>query len=70
MDLQDLQQRYEELLAARYSGALTVRAGEQWVTYRSDAELRAALQDLQQRIEQLQGRRRMQRCRAWCAKGL
>lgn len=69
-ELDALTAQRDALRAARYSGALSVRAGEQQVTYRSDAELRAALAELEARIEALQGRRPLRRVRAWCAKGL
>ncbi|MEW5890352.1 MAG: hypothetical protein AB1768_15225 [Pseudomonadota bacterium] len=70
MDLQTLKRLRDELLSARMSGVLTVKAGEQQVTYRSDAELCAALADLEARIAAAEGRPAVRRVRAWCAKGL
>ncbi|MCX8016973.1 MAG: hypothetical protein N2690_03575 [Rhodocyclaceae bacterium] len=70
MELEELLRLRDELLAARYAGVLSVRAGEQTVTYRSEAELRAALAELEAHIAKAQGKGRVQRARAWCAKGL
>jgi len=36
MTLEELQTMRDTLRAARYNGALTVRAGDKWVTYKSD----------------------------------
>lgn len=70
MELTELKRLRDELLAARFSGALSVKAGEQQVTYRSEAEMRAALADLEAQIARLEGRPSARRARVWCAKGL
>ncbi|MFN3447880.1 MAG: phage head-tail joining protein [Roseococcus sp.] len=70
MELSELKRLREELAAARFSGALTVKAGEQWVTYKSEAELRAALEALNRDIAAAEGRARSRRLLAWCSKGL
>jgi hypothetical protein len=40
----------EQLIEARYSGVLRVRHGDRDITYRSQAELDAAIRDLEGRI--------------------
>jgi hypothetical protein len=39
MTLEQLKAQREALKAARFNGVLTVKAGDKWVTYKSDAEL-------------------------------
>ena len=46
MTLEQLKAQREALQAARFNGVLTVKAGDKWVTYKSDAELQSALGDL------------------------
>lgn len=70
MELSELKRLRDELVAARFSGALTVKAGEQWVTYKSEAEMRAALEALEREIAAAEGRARPRRLLAWCSKGL
>jgi hypothetical protein len=57
VDLADLIAQRDALQAARYSGALQIRAGDKWISYRSDAELRRALSDIEQQIASAQGKR-------------
>jgi hypothetical protein len=50
MMLEELTARHEALLAARYRGVRTVEYGGKRITYASDAEMAAALADLEKRI--------------------
>ena len=50
MTLEQLKAQREALQAARFNGVLTVKAGDKWVTYKSDAELQSALHDLDREI--------------------
>jgi hypothetical protein len=50
MTIDELQTLRDTLKAARYNGALTVRAGDKWVTYKSDKEMAAALDALEREI--------------------
>jgi len=51
MTLDDLKSRHSILLAARYSGKRSVSYDGKSVTYGSDAELAAAVSDIERRIE-------------------
>ena len=59
MTLDDLKSRHSALLAARYSGTRSVSYDGKSVTYGSDAELAAAVFDIERRIAALEkpGRR-------------
>ena len=59
MTLDDLKSRHSALLAARYSGTRSVSYDGKSVTYGSDAELAAAVSDIERRISALEkpGRR-------------
>lgn len=59
MTLDDLTTRHSALLAARYSGTRSVSYDGKTVTYGTDAELAAAITDIERRIAALQktGRR-------------
>ena len=59
MTLDDLTTRHSALLAARYSGTRSVSYDGKTVTYGTDAELAAAIADIERRIATLQkaGRR-------------
>ena len=70
MTLEQLKTQREALLSARFNGVLTVKAGDKWVTYKSDAELQSALGDLDREIAKLEGRPHARRIRTLCAKGL
>jgi hypothetical protein len=50
MTLDDLKSRHSALLAARYSGTRSVSYDGKSVTYGSDAELAAAVSDIERRI--------------------
>ena len=50
MTLDDLKARHDALLAARYSGTRSVSYDGKSVTYGSDAELAAAIADIERRI--------------------
>ena len=50
MTLDDLKSRHSTLLAARYSGTRSVSYDGKSVTYGSDAELAAAVFDIERRI--------------------
>jgi hypothetical protein len=54
MTLDDLKLRHSALLAARYSGTRSVSYDGKTVTYGSDAELAAAIGDIERRIAKLQ----------------
>lgn len=70
MTLEQLKAQREALQTARFNGVLTVKAGDKWVTYKSDAELQSALHDLDREIAQQEGRPRARRIRAYAGKGL
>ena len=50
MTLDELKSRHSSLLAARYSGTRSVSYDGKSVTYGSDAELAAAIADIERRI--------------------
>ena len=50
MTLDDLKSRHSALLAARYSGTRSVSYDGKAVTYGTDAELAAAISDIERRI--------------------
>ena len=70
MTLEQLKAQREALQAARFNGVLTVKAGDNWVTYKSDAELQSALGDLDREIAKAEGRPRARRIRTYAGKGL
>lgn len=71
MDLNQLLAQRDALQAARYSGALQIRAGDKWISYKSDAELRRALADIEQQIASAQGKRSgLRLARTTATKGL
>lgn len=57
MDLANLIEKRAALLAARASEARSTRFGDDEVTFRSDAELAAAIGAVDREIAALQGRR-------------
>lgn len=60
MTLEEMTGRREALLAARYRGVRTVEVEGRRVTYATDAEMAAALADLERRIASAgSGRRRI-----------
>ena len=54
MTLDDLKSRHSALLAARYSGTRSVSYDGKTVTYGSDAEIAAAIGDIERRIAKLE----------------
>jgi len=54
MTLDELKLRHNALLAARYSGTRSVSYDGKTVTYGSDAELAAAIGDIERRIAKLE----------------
>lgn len=54
MTLDDLKLRHSALLAARYSGTRSVSYDGKTITYGSDAELAAAIGDIERRIAKLE----------------
>ena len=54
MTLDDLKSRHSALLAARYSGTRSVSYDGKTVTYGSDAELAAAIGEIERRIAKLE----------------
>ena len=54
MNLDALKYRHSALLAARYSGTRSVSYGGKTVNYGSDAELAAAIADIERRIAVLE----------------
>lgn len=70
MELSQLHAMREALRSARFTGALTVRAGDKWVTYKSDKEMGSALAALEREIASLEGRRKRKRLLTYATKGL
>jgi hypothetical protein len=54
MNLEELKSRHSALLAARYSGTRSVSYDGKTVTYGSDAELAAAIADIERRIAKVE----------------
>jgi hypothetical protein len=54
MTLDELKSRHSALLAARYSGTRSVSYDGKTVNYGSDAELAAAIGDIERRIAKLE----------------
>jgi hypothetical protein len=54
MTLDELRSRHSALLAARYSGTRSASYDGKSVTYGSDAELAAAIADLERRIARVE----------------
>ncbi|WP_298034822.1 hypothetical protein [uncultured Desulfovibrio sp.] len=70
MTIEELQTMRDTLRAARYNGALTVRAGDKWVTYKSDKEMATALDALEREIAAKTGKRGKKRVLTYAEKGL
>lgn len=56
-DTATLESRLSELLALRQSGEMRVKFRDREVEYRSDAELAAAIADLERRLAEARGSR-------------
>lgn len=70
MVLDDLIAQREALLAARYRGVRTVEIDGRRVTYASDAEMAAAITDVERRIAATQEGGRRRRILTSASKGL
>lgn len=68
-DLATLQAQRQKLAEVRAHGMRTVQYGDKKVEYRTDAEMRAALADLDRQIAQASGKRILQ-VRIASSKGL
>lgn len=68
-DLATLQQQLDTLRAARAKGIQTLSAGDETVTYKTDAQMAETIADLEQRINALSGRQ-VRMVRFSCGKGV
>jgi hypothetical protein len=70
MTLEEMIARRDALLASRFRGVRTVEIEGRRITYATDAEMAAAVADLERRIAEAQAGRRRRIVRAAAAKGL
>jgi phage FluMu protein gp41 len=70
MTLKELTAQRDALLAARFRGVRTVEIDGRRVTYASDAEMAAAITDLERRIAAAEARGRKRRILTSASKGL
>lgn len=70
MTVEELTTRRDALLAARYRGVRTVEIEGRRITYATDAEMAAAIADLERRIEQAEAGARRRVVRTTTSKGL
>jgi len=70
MTLEEMTAQREALLAARYRGVRTVEYDGKRITYATDAEMAAALADLEKRIAQVETGTPRRRILASASKGL
>jgi hypothetical protein len=70
MNLEELTTQREALLKARFRGVRTVEYDGKRVTYASDAEMAAAIQDIERRIADLEDGGRRRRILTSASKGL
>lgn len=70
MTLDELTAQHDALLAARYRGVRTVEYDGKRVTYASDAEMAAAITDVERRIAVLEAGGRRRRILTSASKGL
>lgn len=70
MTLEELTARRDALLAARYRGVRTVEIEGRRITYATDAEMAAAIADLERRIEKADAGARRRIVRTTASKGL
>jgi hypothetical protein len=70
MTLEDMIARRDALLAARFRGVRTVEVEGRRITYASDAEMAAAISDLERRIADAQSGTRRRIVRTTASKGL
>ncbi|WP_027443808.1 phage head-tail joining protein [Erythrobacter cryptus] len=70
MTLEDMIARRDALLAARWRGVRTVEIEGRRITYATDAEMAAALADLERRIAETKAGARRRIVRTAASKGL
>ena len=70
MTLDELISRRDALLTARYRGVRTVEVDGRRITYATDAEMAAALADVEKRIAQAENGTRRRRILTSASKGL
>jgi hypothetical protein len=70
MTLEEMTTRRDALLAARYRGVRTVEIEGRRISYATDAEMAAAIADLERRIEQAEAGARRRIVRTTASKGL
>ena len=70
MNLEDLREQRDALLTARFRGIRTVEIEGRRVTFASDAEMAAAVTDLERRIAAVQDGGRKRRILTSTSKGL
>ena len=70
MTLEELTTQRDTLLKARFRGVRTVEYDGKCVTYASDAEMAAAIQDIERRIAGLEDGGRRRRVLTSASKGL
>lgn len=70
MTLEELNARRDALLAARYRGVRTVEIEGRRITYATDAEMAAAIADLERRIAEAEAGARRRVVRTTATKGL
>ena len=70
MTLEELNARRDALLAARYRGVRTVEIEGRRITYATDAEIAAAIADLERRIAETAGGARRRIVQTTASKGL
>lgn len=68
-DLATLQKELDTLRAARAKGVQSLSVGDEFVTYKSDAQMAEAIADLEQRIAALSGHQ-VRVVRFSCGKGV
>ena len=70
MSLEEMTAQRDALLAARYRGVRTVEVDGRRITYATDAEMAAALADLEKRIAQAESGTPRRRILTSASKGL
>jgi hypothetical protein len=70
MTLEEMTARRDALLAARFRGVRTVEVEGRRITYATDAEMAAALADLERRIAETRAGARRRIVRTAASKGL
>lgn len=70
MTLEEMMARRDALLAARFRGVRTVEVEGRRITYATDAEMAAALADLERRIAETKAGARRRIVRTAASKGL